>query len=269
MVRRNGEVLRVLSRTLQTGDVIDVAQPCEELGCPPAPPLETPILLYRDDYLVAGAKPAGTLSQPAEQDPHEMSFDRQVLLYLALEDGRKPFLRMVHRLDRLTSGAVLFARRPEVLAILSRSWKEGRVERLYVAIVEGRPPFDATRIDAPIARDRAHSWRFQVAEDGRPARTEVTTLVPTDDGQCAVLCRLVTGRTHQVRVHLAHIGHPIVGDQLYGSARGEHAQRPLLHAVSLVLPHPATGELLSINCPPPEDIRSFFPEGFHVPTWKG
>ena len=268
MVQRNGEVLRVLSRTLRTGDVIDVVLPCEELGCPSAPHLETPVLLYRDEYLVAGAKPAGTLSQPAEQDPHEMSFDRQVLLFLALEDGRRPFLRMVHRLDRLTSGAVLFARRPEVLVTLSRSWKEGRVERLYLAIVEGQPPFETTTIDAPIARDRTHSWRFQVAEDGKPARTEVKTLVPSGDGPCAVLCRLATGRTHQVRVHLAHIGHPVRGDRLYGAGHGEDSGRPLLHAVSLVLPHPATGDTLSIFCPPPDDLRSMLPEGFTVPTWE-
>jgi 23S rRNA pseudouridine1911/1915/1917 synthase len=269
MVLRNGEVLRVLSRTLQTGDVIDVLRPHEELGCPPVPSLEAPALLHIDHYLVAGAKPAGTLSQPSEQDPHAMSFDRQILLFLALEEGRKPFLRLVHRLDRLTSGAVLFARRPEILARLSGLWKEGRVERLYLAIVEGQPAFDVTTIDAPIARDPTHSWRFRVAEGGKPARTELKVLGRADHGPCTVLCRLVTGRTHQVRVHLAHIGHPVRGDRLYGAGLGGDAGRPLLHAVSLALPHPATGDTLSINCPPPEDIRSMLPEGFAVPTWQG
>ena len=269
MVQRNGETLRVLSRTLQTGDVIDVLRPHEELGCPQVPSLEAPSLLHVDEHLVAAFKPAGVLSQPSEQDPNAMSLDRQVLLSLALEEGRKPYLRLIHRLDRLTSGAVLFARKPQILATLSRLWKEGRVERLYVAVVEGRPNFEVTTIDAPIARDRNHAWRFQVSESGKPARTQVRALGQVHEDLAVVLCRLVTGRTHQVRVHLAHIGHPVVGDRLYGSAHEEKAGRPLLHAVSLGLPHPATGELLSISCPVPQDLRSFLPEGFTVPTWEG
>jgi 23S rRNA pseudouridine1911/1915/1917 synthase len=260
LVRRNGDPLRVQSRALTLGDVIDVLHPPEELGVPPLPELTTPDLLFHDRHLLVAAKPAGMLSQPAEdRSRDDPSFDHQVLLALALSTGRRPFLRMLHRLDRLTSGAVLFARHSTALAPLTRAWAEGLVERAYLAVVEGHPTTDSFEIDRPIARDRGHRWRFHCHESGRTARTKVQVLARLDGGLSAVRCFLITGRTHQVRVHLADAGHPVLGDRLYGSKRADEADRPLLHAASLTFPHPATGKELRVECPTPQDLAKFLP----------
>jgi len=262
LVQRNGEALRVQSRTLEAGDVVDVNLPPMELGALAIPEIDVPDILFEDRLLLVAAKAAGVLSQPAEdQPPDELSFDQQILLSLAAREGRRPFLRMVHRLDRVTSGAVLFARDPEALPTISRLWSEGRVERLYLAVVEGHPPTEGIEIDRPIARDRSHRWRFHCHTGGKPARTRVRVVARLEGGLSIVRCQLLSGRTHQVRVHLSEFGFPVLGDRLYRSRRSAEAGRPLLHAASLTLPHPTTGERLHVVCPPPKDIGSFVPAG--------
>jgi len=258
LVWRNGRPVRVLSRRLETGDVVDVLRPPDELGVPPRPELPAPRIVWEDRWLVVADKPAGMLSQPAEgQDPDELALDQQLVLYLALREGRRPRLHLAHRLDRLTSGLLLFTRLPEAAAAVERAWREGRVNRTYLALVEGVPEWDRRRIEAPIGRDPGHAWRFRVDPRGREAVTEaeVTLRLPA---AALVRCRLVSGRTHQVRVHLAHAGHPVVGDLLYG-ARPGRARRPLLHAARLVLPHPRTGRPLDLVAPLPADLRSALP----------
>jgi 23S rRNA pseudouridine1911/1915/1917 synthase len=260
LVWRNGDPLRVQSRPLTIGDVVDVLRPSEELGVPPLPEVVTPELLFHDQFLLVAAKPAGVLSQPAEnRSPDDPSFDHQVLLALALSTGRRPFLRMLHRLDRMTSGAVLFARTSSALQPLTQAWAEGRVERSYLAVVEGHPKMDSFEIDRPIARDRGHRWRFRCHESGRAARTIVQVVARLDSGLSVVRCLLITGRTHQVRVHLSDVGYPVLGDWLYGSKRADEADRPLLHAASLTFPHPDTGEELRVECPTPQDLAKFIP----------
>ncbi len=256
-VWRNGEPVRVQSKPLSVGDVVDVLQPCHELGVPARPDLPLPEILFEDRWLVVVDKPAGVLSQPAENDSGELALDQLLLLGLAQREGRRPFLRLVHRIDRLTSGAVLFARNPQSLPPLTRAWADGGVDRRYLAVVEGNPPSDEFSIEQPIARDRSHRWRFRVASDGAMAQTQVVVLDRHSSGTALVECRLVTGRTHQVRVHLAHLGHPVVGDRLYGAGLDPEVHRPLLHAAKLTLPHPQTGELLTVESPIPEDITRF------------
>jgi 23S rRNA pseudouridine1911/1915/1917 synthase len=262
LVQRNGQVLRVQSRTVITGDVIDVVGPRLDLGIANSPPAAIDIL-HEDGWLLIASKPAGVLSQPAEGPAtgDTLAFDQQVLLAIAWRDGSSPFLRMVHRLDRVTSGAILFARSPDALPELSRCWRKGGVERFYLAVVEGHPQSDAFSIDRPIARDPEHRWRFRAHDAGKPARTTVEVLERLDDGLTVVGCRLVTGRTHQVRVHLSSFGNPVLGDRLYGSTRAHMAGRPLLHAASLGFPHPSYGDRLQVQCPPPPDIAEFLPEG--------
>lgn len=251
----------MLSRPVTIGDVIDVDCPDSELGVFVNPPA-APQPLFEDAWILVAAKPAGVLSQPAEGqrpgDPH--AFDQQMLLALAWREGQRPFLRMVHRLDRMTSGAVLFARSPEALPKLSRAWAEGLVERLYLAVIEGQPGSETFAIDRPIARDHSHRWRFQCQDSGKASRTEVRVLATLEGNLSVVACRLVTGRTHQVRVHLATAGHPVVGDRLYNSKRADLAERPLLHAAAMSLPHPATGDELRVVCPPPVDIAKYLPD---------
>jgi len=217
-----------------------------------------PGILHEDKWLVAADKPAGLLSQPAERSkPTDLAFDQILLLHISLRDGRRRFLRMVHRLDRATSGAVLFARNPEALKPLTRAWSSGAVDRRYLAVVEGHPDTDELEIDRPIERESDHQWRFTTGPKGRSAKT-LARVVKRLEGDTAVLeCRLVTGRTHQVRVHLAAIGHPVVGDRLYGARANTGVQRPLLHAVMLRLPHPKDGTRVEIKSPIPDDIREF------------
>lgn len=257
----NGRPVRVQSRPVEPGDVVDVLREPAGLGSLTRPPLPRPGLLYLDRSLLVADKPAGWLSQPAEDTPpDETTLDEAVLLRLAGETGRRPFLRLVHRIDRLTSGAVLFARTPQVLPVLAGAWRTGAVERRYLAVVEGVPGWRETTLEHPISRDPGHRWRFRVGDGGRSATTVVRVVAELESGRCAVECRLVTGRTHQVRVHLAAAGHPVLGDRLYGASGSDDAGRPLLHAVSLTLPHPATGDRLEVTSPLPADIRALWPE---------
>ncbi len=255
VVSLNGRPQRVQSRGVAVGDVIDVLLPAEELQVPPEPAIPVVKVLHDDGWLLAVDKPAGILSQPAERRAlGELAMDEMALLYCALQEGKRPFLRLIHRLDRVTSGVLLFARDPQALKPLAEAWREGRAERRYLALVEGNPDFEARDVEAPIGRDPSGGWRFQVLDEsagGRPARTTVT-VQERREGTTLVECRLATGRTHQVRVHLAHLGHPVVGDTLYGAAPGI-APRPLLHAVELSVPHPRSGETVCIRAElPPE-----------------
>lgn len=259
-VWRNGESLRVQSKSLIAGDVVDLLLPCDELGVPATPDLTMPNVLVEDGWLMVVDKPAGLLSQPAESDPKELALDQLLLMGLALREGRRPYIRLVHRIDRLTSGAVLFARNPQALRPLTNAWATGAVDRRYLAVVEGEPDADTYSIEEPIARDRSHRWRFGVSEHGAAAHTLVSVLRRLASGCAVVECRLLTGRTHQVRVHLAHLGHPVVGDRLYGAGVTPEVGRPLLHAAKLSLPHPKNGETLAVESPVPADMAGFLNE---------
>jgi len=255
-VLRNRNVSRVLSRAVISGDVIDVAA---RVTATPIPGFREPALLHEDRWVIIADKPSGVLSQSSEGSD-ELSFDSILLIHLGLRDGERPFLRLVHRLDRLTSGALLFARSPAATRPLHQAWQDGVVERLYVAVVEGNPSFDRTAFDGSIARDLDHPWRFQVSHQGQTARTEVRVINRgTTGGQrwAVTSCSLTTGRTHQVRVHLAAAGHPVLGDRLYGSRSAHLVQRPLIHALSLALPHPKGTTKLEVTAPPPGDFESF------------
>lgn len=270
-VWHNGRPCRIQSRTMTEGDVVELALAAGDptsgvpasasaragaAGVPPQPQLPPVTVVHEDDWLLVADKPAGVLSQPAERmAPGERSFDQQLLAFLAARDGQRPFLRLVHRLDRVTSGLLLFARRPEALPPLAQVWRRGEVERRYLAVVEGEADFERLEVDAPLARHPGGGWRFAVDPLGRPARTEVV-VQRRGDGFTVVECRLATGRTHQVRVHLAHLGLPVAGDRLYG-ARTLPAPRPLLHAASLALPHPSGEGTLRCTSPPPPELAPF------------
>ncbi|MDY7092463.1 MAG: RluA family pseudouridine synthase [Acidobacteriota bacterium] len=256
-VLRNGRPIRVQSRELELADVIDVLRPPAELEVPPRPELPEIPLLHRDPWLLVVDKPAGMLSQPAERRGEgELACDEAVRLQLAAAEGRPPFLRLIHRLDRLTSGVLLFATDRRALEPLSRLWREKRVHRRYRALVHGVPALDGETgrlvIEAPLAKVPGGGWKFEVAAGGKASRTDVE-VVAAGDERSLVECRLLTGRTHQVRVHLAHSGHPVVGDRLYG---GGEARRLMLHALELSLPHPKTGETLTVTAPPPPELEA-------------
>jgi 23S rRNA pseudouridine1911/1915/1917 synthase len=257
-VRRNGQPARVQSRTVEVADVIEVSRPAEEIGATGRPTVEPPTVLHEDGWVLAVDKPSGVLSQPSESsDDADLALDQIVLLGIAARDGHRPFLRLVHRLDRLTSGVVLFGRTSDAMRPLTVAWASGTVDRRYLAVVEGHPKFDVKEVDRPIDRDPEHEWRFVAGPGGRPAHTSIRVVDRLPTGLALVECRLLTGRTHQVRVHLADVGHPVAGDRLYGGRHSSEAVRPLLHAASLSFPHPRSGDRRTVVCPPPEDFDSF------------
>ncbi|MGE0877617.1 MAG: RluA family pseudouridine synthase [Acidimicrobiia bacterium] len=166
---------------------------------------------------------------------------------------------IVHRLDKGTSGLLVVARSNEAYDELVAALSAHEVERKYVAIVWGVPEVRRGLIDAPIGRSTRHRTRMAVAADGREARTRYVVL--RDFGQPApaafVECALETGRTHQIRVHLSSIGHPVVGDVDYGGGRAAlKVDRPMLHAVHLEFDHPVTGARMAFDSPLPADFAA-------------
>jgi 23S rRNA pseudouridine1911/1915/1917 synthase len=162
----------------------------------------------------------------------------------------------MHRLDKDTSGALVVAKDPETLAALGEQFRRREVEKRYIAFVWGRIAAQSGTIAEPIGRNPVHRKRMAVRREGREAvtRFEVAERFPA-----VTLLHLFprTGRTHQIRVHLAAIGHPIVGDAVYGEARLSRAllRRQALHAESIAFRHPATGERVSFTAPLPPDLR--------------
>lgn len=200
--------------------------------------------MYVDDHLVVLDKPAGMLSVPGR------GADKQDC---AAARARQRFADalVVHRLDMATSGLLLMARGAEVQRSLSIAFERRAVGKRYVALVQGRMPSDSGEIDLPLAADWPRRPRQKVDPvDGKPSLTRYRCLAyDAAGGTTRVLLEPVTGRSHQLRVHLAALGHPIVGDALYGS--GEPAQRLMLHASELWFPHPAGGHTLRLACEPP------------------
>jgi hypothetical protein len=173
---------------------------------------------------------------------------------------------IVHRLDRDTSGLLLVAKTDEAHAGLVDALRDRRVERRYLAMVDGIPSSPRARIEAPIGRDPRDRLRFAVVAGGREAVTRYVLLaegaVVAADGQsrpvALLACRLETGRTHQIRVHLSSIGHPVCGDATYRAdvrrSRALGLERPFLHAVALALDHPVSGERLELTEPVPDEL---------------
>jgi 23S rRNA pseudouridine1911/1915/1917 synthase len=166
---------------------------------------------------------------------------------------------IVHRLDRDTSGLLVVALTPTAYTTLVGALGDRRVERRYSALVWGVPEAPRGVIDAPIGRSPRQPTRQAVVAGGRPARTRYEVRARYDlPAELALLrCRLETGRTHQIRVHLASIGHPVVGDRDYGGGRDAlDVPRPFLHAEHLAFEHPATGAPMAIDAPLPADLAT-------------
>lgn len=196
-------------------------------------------ILYEDDALVFVNKRPGLIVQRAH-DPGE-----PVLVELVAAQCGPVFL--MQRLDRGTSGVMFFSKRADINAKLTRQFETKRIRKTYVAICEGELA-EARTIDAPLARIGA--IKFAVRDDGKRAVTHVRSLQASARGSLVELI-LETGRTHQIRVHLAAVGHPLAGDWLYGQ---RNAARPMLHAAELVMTHPLMNTPLRVRAPLPEDF---------------
>ncbi|HSV68862.1 MAG TPA: RluA family pseudouridine synthase [Methylibium sp.] len=200
-----------------------------------------PLPLYADGALIVVDKPAGLLAVPGRGP------DKQDCLVTRLQ-GRWPGARTVHRLDEATSGLMVFALGLAEQRALSRAFERREVGKGYVAVVDGRVADDRGAIDLPIGADWAERPRRRI--DHATGRAALTRWRVLDRGATTTRLALepLTGRTHQLRVHLAAIGHPIIGDRLYG---GFDAPRLLLHASALRFVHPTSGETLAFESPPP------------------
>ncbi|MGC8917378.1 MAG: RluA family pseudouridine synthase [Thermoanaerobaculum sp.] len=261
----NGAACRVASRGLRLADVVDVLPSGDTLQPPPPPPSPLPVR-FEDGWVVAVDKPPGMLTQPApERLPGELSAVEHLALALSFREGHRVELKVVHRLDRVASGLLLFAKHHDAAAALSRLFVTRAVDKVYLAVVSGSPPA-ATTITAPILPDPLVPGRFRVAVGGKKAITQLRLLHRA--GPLSVVeVRPLTGRTHQLRVHLASIGCPIAGDPLYGSP--VDAPRPMLHAAKLALPHPRDGERLVLEAPLPLDFQAFCQaRGLAIPESK-
>jgi 23S rRNA pseudouridine1911/1915/1917 synthase len=214
-------------------------------------------IVFRDEHLLVVDKPAGLVVHPARG--HREGTLSQLLAATAAAgvgggDPDRPGI--VHRLDRDTSGLLLVARSEEAHALLQASLRERRIEREYLALVEGLPPARTGTIEAPIGRHPR--IRTRMAVDGAAAREARThfELAQRLAGVSLLRLRLDTGRTHQIRVHMQAIGHPVCGDPEYGGTPGILGlQRQFLHATRLAFSHPITGLPIEVTSPLPPDLR--------------
>jgi 23S rRNA pseudouridine1911/1915/1917 synthase len=212
-------------------------------------------VVYEDEHLLVVEKPAGVVTHPAPG--HSGPTLAEALADVAAGGPHPERAGIVHRLDKDTSGLLVVARSDEAHAALAQMMKAREVTREYLALVEGHPDADSGTIDAPLGRDRGNRTVMSTRTDrGRGAVThfEVVERLP----RTALLrVRLETGRTHQIRAHLAAIGHPVVGDPQYGgreSGRRLRLARQFLHASALMFRHPFTGEPLRCESKPPVEL---------------
>jgi 23S rRNA pseudouridine1911/1915/1917 synthase len=225
-------------------------------------------ILWSDDALVIVDKPAGLLAVASAPGSEEDTAVRRMHDYARHLDPRRPYVGVVHRLDRDTSGALAFALTPPAREALRALFRAHRIERRYVALVHGRPPGERGEIDLPIHQAYV-AGRRRVARDGEdalPALTRWRVLERFADAALLEL-ELETGRQHQIRLHLAHAGLPVMGDPVYAEvadrARRQPARRlrlavprQMLHAHVLGLTHPLTGQLVRVESPLPPDFSA-------------
>jgi 23S rRNA pseudouridine1911/1915/1917 synthase len=214
-------------------------------------------ILHEDEHVLVVDKPAGLLTVPTGPGLEEDTALARVREYVSRLRPRGGFVERVHRLDRDTSGAVAFALSREARSGMIRLFRAHHIERRYLAIVAGRPRAERGEVDTPL-RDAWVSGRRAVAREDEPRKTARTRWRVRERFARAALLEvdLDTGRQHQIRVHLAHVRLPILGDRVYGSAAAGRVapRRPMLHAWRLAFVHPVSGERVSVESPEPADL---------------
>ena len=245
------------SRKVKTGErfIVDIPEP---EPAEPVPQARTLDILHEDSDLLVLNKPAGLVVHPGAGQPDGTLLN--ALLAHAPALSGVPRAGIVHRLDKDTSGLLVVAKTVEAQAALAKQLADRSMRRVYLAVVQGDPPAGGM-IDAPLGRDVRSRVRMAVTHRGKPARTAFR--VVERFGRAALLeCRLETGRTHQIRVHLQHIRHPLLGDSVYrrGTRHGLAFPRQALHAAELTLVHPRTGQSMTWRAPLPRDMKRLLQE---------
>jgi len=255
-VQLNGARPKASSK-LKPGDVVQVTvPPPREWGVEAQDiPLD---VVYEDDDILVVNKPRGMVVHPAAGH-WEGTLVNAVLSRCPDLRGIGGELRpgIVHRLDKDTTGLLVVAKNDRALQSLQAQMKERKVERRYVALVRGRVAADRGTVEAPIGRHPVQRKKMAVVESGRPAATDYEVLARFGNRYSLLMARLRTGRTHQVRVHLAHLGYPVAGDPVYSRGKGELGlQGQALHAFRLGLRRPSDGEYVEFSAPLPSDFKS-------------
>lgn len=244
------------AEAVRAGDLIEYELPEVEL-LDPRPELIPLPVVYDDPDLVVVDKPPGMVVHPSAG--HRSGTLVHALLGLGgswstIGGTARPGI--VHRLDKGTSGLILAARTDRAHRELAAQLADRTLSRQYLAIVRGGLTVEQV-VEGAIGRHPRDRLRMAVVEGGRPARTRIKP-VQRRGGHTLVQCDLDTGRTHQIRVHLAALGHPVAGDPVYGRRRPGDPERPMLHAQRLRFRHPRTGEMVTIESPPPADFCAFW-----------
>ncbi|GAB6036013.1 dephospho-CoA kinase [Fundidesulfovibrio butyratiphilus] len=259
-----GDVVRKPSHKLRGGEFLGLTIPrVSSLAGPEAGSLA---LAYRDEHLLVCDKPAGLTVHPAPSCPEGTLVNRLLHHFPQLGSlaGERPGI--VHRIDKDTSGLLVVALTEPVRLRLAQAFAKRQVSKTYLALVHGVPAKASATLTGPIGRDPKHKTRMAVLAGGRPAQSTYRVVWTSPDRTASLLeVGIATGRTHQIRVHMAAEGHPLLGDALYGPA--EHARlkrerpvlakllgRQMLHAWKLAFTHPVTGEELAFTCPAPRDF---------------
>lgn len=244
----------VKSRRLREGEIVAVTGAPE----PPEPPGPEPVpveVRYEDEFLAVVSKPAGLVVHPGAGNEHGTLVHGVLHRWPHVaEVGERSRPGIVHRLDRDTSGLLAVALTPGAYAGLVEELSSRRVERAYLALVCGQVPELRGMVDAPVGRSARQPTRMAVTPAGREARTRYE--VVEQHARTTLLdVSLETGRTHQIRVHLAAIDHPVVGDPVYGGGRDHLGlERPFLHARRLAFDHPVTGERIVVDEALPDEL---------------
>jgi len=239
---------------VRIGDKIDLLEPpLEKIEILPEPiPLD---VLFEDDDLIVINKPAGLTVHPgAGQREHTLV--NALLSYCTMLSGigGKERPGIVHRLDKETSGCLVVAKNDIAHRELSKQFATRTVEKIYLALVAGKLRKPAGIIDEKIGRHPVHRQRMSVsARHGRAAKTDYRVIRSSDQASL-IECRLHSGRTHQIRVHLHHLGHPVLGDKIYAPRFAKNFPRQMLHAWKLGFRHPRTGEWKNFEAPLPSDF---------------
>lgn len=257
-VRVDGAVAMSASRRVDAGVVVRVAVPPPDDPVPAGDPAIEFSIVHEDDAIVVVDKPAGLVVHPGAGQQDGTLVNGLVARYPELlEVGELHRPGIVHRLDRGTSGLLVVARTEDAYLALVEQMAAHEPERIYLALAWGHLAADQGTIDAPIGRSTRHPTRMAVVERGRRAVThyEVEARFHEPVASTLVRCRLETGRTHQIRVHLRAINHPVVGDRDYDGGRpGLDPGRPFLHAAELRFAHPISGRALEFEAPLPADL---------------
>lgn len=254
----NGNRVR-LDYILREGDEIDVLLEAEEVQH--IEPEDIPIeVIYEDASMLVISKDPGMVVHPTK------SYQSGTLANAAIHHfrakGEPTIVRLVSRLDMDTSGLIILAKNQFIHSRMSSLMQEDRVDKWYLAVVAGDFPDDVERIDLPIFRDPDGPYQRIIDDRGQRSITEVSVLERAN-GYSLLRLKLLTGRTHQIRVHLSHLGFPILGDSLYGSG-SDLIGRQALHAHELMFNHPMTGDCLDLKAPLKQDMSDLLKKlGFH------